>query len=168
MFVVGCPRSGTTWVRDIFSQPPSTIAGKETHIYQDVLAPMLKLGLASGDGWPRVLFHDARHRRRGTGGHLHAWLSRPEVEDLVVRAMALERAGASAASLLDFVGLEHSPTFLDRVATAVDFSTHERAGDGEFHRKGIVGDWANVFTADDEALFRELAGDLFIEAGYRF
>jgi hypothetical protein len=34
------------------------------------------------------------------------------------------------------------------------------------HRKGIAGDWKNVFTERDKAVFKEAAGNLLIELGY--
>lgn len=33
-------------------------------------------------------------------------------------------------------------------------------------RKGIAGDWRNVFTDRDRAIFKEHAGGLLIELGY--
>ena len=36
----------------------------------------------------------------------------------------------------------------------------------DFRRKGIAGDWKNVFTESDKAIFKEVAGDLLIELGY--
>jgi hypothetical protein len=34
------------------------------------------------------------------------------------------------------------------------------------HRKGIAGDWRNVFTERDKAIFKEEAGGLLIKLGY--
>ena len=33
-------------------------------------------------------------------------------------------------------------------------------------RKGVVGDWENVFTGEDEMAFKAIAGDLQITLGY--
>jgi hypothetical protein len=35
-----------------------------------------------------------------------------------------------------------------------------------FFRKGIAGDWKNVFTEQDKRDFKTVAGDLLIEIGY--
>ena len=35
-----------------------------------------------------------------------------------------------------------------------------------FFRKGIAGDWRNVFTEEDKVLFKKEAGDLLIKLGY--
>ena len=35
-----------------------------------------------------------------------------------------------------------------------------------FFRKGVVGDWRNVFTERDKYVFKEEAGDLLIKLGY--
>lgn len=283
LFVVGCPRSGTTWVRDILANHPATISGRETHMYQDVFAPLVNAG--RNRGWARMLAIDEQHRRRGSGGHLHAWIRRDAFHRLVIRAMASDepsveavaeqliaeiydhilagqgatadqilvdktpwhlryalrilrrfpdakvievlrdgrdvcvsmeklernwvpadrvtqierwmeavrcglelRADAEVADrvhlvryenlkvelaaeitdLLRFVGLDHSPEFVERMGAAADFSTHTRTGDGEFRRKGVVGDWTNVFTEADVELFRQLVGPLFAEAGYEY
>ena len=34
------------------------------------------------------------------------------------------------------------------------------------HRKGIAGDWKNILTERDRAIFKEEAGDFLIEFGY--
>jgi len=34
------------------------------------------------------------------------------------------------------------------------------------HRKGVSGDWINVFTGEDRRVFKEVAGDLLVELGY--
>jgi hypothetical protein len=35
-----------------------------------------------------------------------------------------------------------------------------------FFRKGVAGDWKNVFTEQDKRNFKAAAGDLLIELGY--
>jgi hypothetical protein len=35
-----------------------------------------------------------------------------------------------------------------------------------FYRKGIAGDWKNVFTERDREIFKEAAGELLIRLGY--
>ena len=35
-----------------------------------------------------------------------------------------------------------------------------------FLRKGVAGDWRDVFTERDKEVFKEAAGDLLIELGY--
>jgi hypothetical protein len=35
-----------------------------------------------------------------------------------------------------------------------------------FFRKGIAGDWKNVFTEQDKRVFKAAAGDLLVELGY--
>lgn len=96
LFVVGCPRSGTTWVRDILAEHPMTLTGRETHMYQDVFAPLVNAGRPRG--WGRMLLIDDEHRHRGTGGHLQAWLDRASLLDLIVRAMADEQSTEEQAA----------------------------------------------------------------------
>ncbi|MEJ7841870.1 MAG: sulfotransferase [Rubrobacter sp.] len=37
---------------------------------------------------------------------------------------------------------------------------------GSFLRKGVAGDWRNVFTERDKAIYKEFAGDLLVEMNY--
>jgi hypothetical protein len=280
VFVVGCPRSGTTWVRDLFAGHPRTITGKEPHIYQDVYAPVVRLGRIKG--LQRVLLLDARNRQASGGGHLKAWLTRDELLALTTRALAsgdvadeeladelvveiydqiLAARGATApqvlvdktpwnlryadrilgtfpdarlvevlrdgrdvcvsmqllerdwteddrvaqvekwveavergnalresphadrvlrmryedlsadphgevARMLGFCGLPASSELVADIVAGADFSVHRRTGTGEFRRLGVVGDWVNHFSPQDEALFLQLAGSALEAAGY--
>ena len=39
--------------------------------------------------------------------------------------------------------------------------------DGEsFYRKGVIGDWRNVFTERDRQVYEEIAGDTLQQMGY--
>jgi hypothetical protein len=283
VFVVGCPRSGTTWVRDILAHHPMTIAGRESHIYDDLYAPLVRLG-RTDRAWKRILHRDLENRERGTGGHIHAWLDRETFHGLVVRAMADDAASdvdaadtfiteiydqilsnraataahilidktpwhvrygevilrqfpddarivevvrdgrdvcvsmqmlehdwvvkdrrlqisrwadairygidlrgrfpdrvlsvhyedlkddvrAGARRLFDFVQLPYDDAFVDGLAAAVDISSAANTGDGAFRRAGRVGDWRDVFSPEDERLFRTIVGDLFTLAGYEY
>ncbi len=56
----------------------------------------------------------------------------------------------------------------------VSAATFERLSGGRkrgreaasFYRKGIAGDWKNVFTEQNKQEFKAAAGDLLIELGY--
>jgi len=285
LFVVGCPRSGTTWVRDILAQHPLTITGPETHLYQDVFRPLRRRGVRRVRTWAEVLARYDENRRLGRTDRLNRWLGRDRLLDLVVRAMAststsdvevaeqlvaeiydailddlgagpdgvlvdktptnlrwgaqilsqfgdaklvevlrdgrdvcvsMERLAADWAPvdrrtqidrwllavndgialradprfagrilllrfedlkadppaqigrLFDFAGLPWTAELLAAVAAATDFAAYAPAGEGFFHRKGVVGDWRNHFSPADEALFRDVVGDLFERAGYAY
>ncbi len=37
---------------------------------------------------------------------------------------------------------------------------------GHFYRKGVIGDWRNHFNEENVAIFKEIAGETLIAAGY--
>jgi hypothetical protein len=97
--------------------------------------------------------------------------SDPEVGDRVhlVRYESLKAdPEAEIARLFEFAGLEADDRSLAEIVDGSDFRHHRTTGAGSHTRRGEVGDWQNHFDAADEALFRELAGDAFMAAGYRF
>ncbi len=72
----------------------------------------------------------------------------------------------------EFLGADASP---DRVRACVERASFERATKGrkpgeerptEFLRKGISGEWREVFTETDRQVFKEAAGEFLIELGY--
>jgi hypothetical protein len=75
---------------------------------------------------------------------------------------------AEIARLFEFAQLDASAAIVEATADRTDFRHRRLVGPGHHNRKGEVGDWRNHFTPDDEALFRELAGEDFEAAGYRF
>jgi Sulfotransferase domain len=74
--------------------------------------------------------------------------------------------------LLAFLGAEAGEETARRCVSAASFEKlaqgRERGQEdpSSFFRKGVVGDWKNVFTDKDKQLFKEEAGDLLIELGY--
>ena len=74
--------------------------------------------------------------------------------------------------LLIFLGAESSDDTVRRCVEKVSF---ERLSGGRQRgeedpsaalRKGIAGDWKNVFTEEDRRIFKEEAGDLLVKLGY--
>jgi hypothetical protein len=86
----------------------------------------------------------------------------------------LERPEEETKRLLEFLATDGSREVVGRCVEAANFEKmagRERgrenyALDHGKHRKGIAGDWKNVFTEQDKAIFKEAAGDLLIELGY--
>ena len=70
------------------------------------------------------------------------------------------------AALFDFLGLDHDPDLLASIRAQNHISRYSTKSG--HNRKGIVGDWRNHFTPEDEAVFRERVGDVFERAGYRY
>jgi hypothetical protein len=74
--------------------------------------------------------------------------------------------------LLEFLGAEAGDETVRRCVESASFERLSRGRQrGEedpssFFRKGIAGDWQNVFTEEDKRVFKEEAGDLLIKLGY--
>lgn len=83
----------------------------------------------------------------------------------------LERPEEEMKRLLEFLGADASERIVRR---CVDAASFEKLSEGRergqeaasFFRKGIAGDWKNVFTERDKQHFKAAAGDLLIELGY--
>jgi hypothetical protein len=83
----------------------------------------------------------------------------------------LEQPLEEVRRLLEFLGAGADESTVVRL---VEKSSFERKSDRERGqedsssrlRKGIAGDWKNVFTAEDKRIFKEVAGDLLIRLGY--
>jgi hypothetical protein len=287
LFVVGCGRSGTSWVQNIIASHPKVITTQESHAYDIIYPTVTTRGRKNVVAWTKVLHrHDMSERsarwvglhwwvnrstmlglvdwalsasgvtdadaaqsviqgvfdsffveRHGTEsdtllektpGHLHyadlilnrfpearvvevlrdgrdvcvsmqmqaltvswppterrkqiaAWVraarrglalrNDPELADRVhlVRYETLKADPAGEIRrLFDFAQLDVDDAFVREVADGTDFRHNRATGAGRHTRRGEVGDWRNHFSAEDDALFRELAGDVFVEAGYTF
>lgn len=84
VFVVGAPRSGTTWLQLLLEQHPAVATCPETHLFDGYLAPLydrwawerenelsglsVLVEVEDLDGWSRRLFQDVRRRQSGGAG----------------------------------------------------------------------------------------------------
>ena len=73
--------------------------------------------------------------------------------------------------VLELLGARSDPKTLDYCIQASSFeraSNREQGKEdaGSFFRKGIAGDWRNVFTERNRELFDELAGEELAKFGY--
>lgn len=83
----------------------------------------------------------------------------------------LENPEEEVTRLLEFLGADASEQVVSQCVRAASFEKlaggrkrgHE---DASFFRKGIAGDWKNVFTEQDKQNFKAAAGDLLIKLGY--
>ena len=83
----------------------------------------------------------------------------------------LERPEEELGRLLRFLGAEAGGPTVERCVRAASF---ERLAGGRsrgqeaasFFRKGVAGDWKNVFTERNKRDFEAAAGDLLVELGY--
>ena len=70
--------------------------------------------------------------------------------------------------LFAFAGLPTDGEVVETILAETKFSALPATGPRQHRRKGVVGDHQNHFSDADHQLFRELAGDVFEAAGYRF
>jgi hypothetical protein len=74
--------------------------------------------------------------------------------------------------LLQFLGAEASEKTVRRCVSSASFERLSRGRErgqedpSSFFRKGVAGDWKNVFTERDKLIFKEVAGDLLVMLGY--
>ncbi len=83
----------------------------------------------------------------------------------------LEKPEEEVKRLLEFLGADASERSVRRCVSAASFEKLARGRKrgqeaASFFRKGIAGDWKNVFTEQDKQYFKAVAGDLLIELGY--
>lgn len=85
----------------------------------------------------------------------------------------LARPEEEAERLLKFLGARANERTVKRCVEKVSFERRAKGRKkGEEDpssvslRKGISGDWKNVFTERDKQIFKEIAGDALIEVGY--
>jgi hypothetical protein len=86
LFVVGCPRSGTTWITSILAAHPQVISTAESHAYATVLGPFLDRRLRGDAGWRRVLTRYDLMAARPWNVGLHRYVDRRTLCDLIVDA----------------------------------------------------------------------------------
>lgn len=74
--------------------------------------------------------------------------------------------------ILGFLGADASEQATRKCVDATGFERLSRRKSGQEDsssvrfRKGVAGDWKNVFTERDKRIFREQAGDLLVKLGY--
>ena len=125
-------------------------------------------------------FLDGRVGSQGTWqDHVEGWLLRrsEQVPLLLVRFEDLKAdTGGQLARLSDFLNISYGQKDLEEAIRSASFSNMRQMeearrprldeSDKFATRKGIVGDWRHHFSAQDEALFWEKAGDAMRLAGY--
>lgn len=83
----------------------------------------------------------------------------------------LERPAEEVRRLLEFLGADAGEKTVKRLIEKTAFKRKSNRSRGQEDsssrlRKGIVGDWNNVFTEEDKQIFKEVAGDVLIKLGY--
>lgn len=83
----------------------------------------------------------------------------------------LETPHEALTELFEFLGADTSPKVVGEVVEANRFEkltgrTRGQESSGSFMRKGVSGDWREVFTERDKRIFKEEAGELLVDLGY--
>ena len=98
IFVVGCGRSGTSWVQGIIGAHPRVITTQESHAYETVYEPVTRRNRASVNAWTKVLHrHDLSEREARWVG-LHWWINRAHLLDLIDWGLHASGAGDADAA----------------------------------------------------------------------
>jgi len=74
VFVVGCPRSGTTWVADILGRHPAVIRGQESQLYSTIRHSLGTYGAYNPIGWARLFYGVERGVRIGANAGMHFYV----------------------------------------------------------------------------------------------
>ena len=84
----------------------------------------------------------------------------------------LRRPEEEVRRLLEFLGADAGEGIVGRCVNSASFERLSRGRNrgqedqSSFFRKGVSGDWRNVFTEEDGKIFEEEAGELLIRLGY--
>jgi hypothetical protein len=85
----------------------------------------------------------------------------------------LQRPAEETRRLIEFLGAADSSEEVARRCTEkAGFERHTSRKRGQEdsssrYRKGVAGDWRNVFTEEDQRIFMEIAGNLLVKLGYQ-
>ena len=112
----------------------------------------------------RWVYRTGKGRRDGTILYGERYLE-IRYEDLLLDTPAV------FGRVLAFLGASSEERVIERCLRSSSFerASSRRQGEedpGSFFRKGVVGDWRDVFTERDRELYGELAGERLVEFGY--
>jgi hypothetical protein len=136
LFVVGCPRSGTTWVASMLQRHPRAIGTVESHAYDTVLGPFLFRGLRGDAGWRVVLTRYELMKSKPWGVGLHRYVSRPTFYRLVAAARA-ERLPSDVERAEWLIAWIYDRFFADRGGTGADLLV-EKTPRHQFYAERIL------------------------------
>jgi hypothetical protein len=91
LFVVGCPRSGTSWIRDILQLHPRVVSGSESHAYPSVYEALRDADPRDAGAGQALLVRLRRERDAGAVG-LARYIGGDPLTQLLDAALARWRA----------------------------------------------------------------------------
>jgi hypothetical protein len=136
LFVVGCPRSGTTWVASMLQRHPRVIGTVESHAYDTVLGPFLFRGLRGDAGWRVVLTRYEVMVRKPWGVGLHEYVNRRAFHRLVAATRG-ERAASDVERAERLIGWIYDRYFSAQGGTAADLFV-EKTPRHQFYAERIL------------------------------
>lgn len=136
LFVVGCPRSGTTWVATMLQHHPLVIGTSESHAYTTILDPFAQQGTRGDAGWRRVLtrYDLMAHRPWGVG--LHRYVDRRTLCRFIATARA-HRAWSDERGALEVIRWNFDHFFASRAGTG-NHVLVEKTPRHQFHAARIL------------------------------
>jgi len=127
----------------------------------------------------RSIFTEDRIRQRASGWNRHVSRGREKGSELFGDNYSelfyedhLNQPHEELRKLFGFLEADTAPEVVERVVEANRFEkfsqgrTRGQEASDTFFRKGISGDWREVFTERDKNIFKEEAGELLVELGY--
>lgn len=162
------------WQHSVDRGGPANISSEEVEIrdaYHKDREALLKSGHSifteerirqQAAGWNRIVRRGSRTGRKLFGNNYFEF----KYED------HLDRPQEALGELFRFLGAKTSLEIIERVVEENSFEklsegrSRGQESSGAFFRKGISGDWREVFNERDREIFKEEAGELLVELGY--
>jgi len=135
VFVVGCPRSGTTWVDDILRRHPRVVGGRESHLYPTIRGSIATRGRFSVTAWAQLLYGIERGGRLGRIAGVNNYVDRRTLARLAGSALAEAGSGDEAADRLIRAVLD---SYFLRSGGASDHVLVEKTPTHIFHAEKIL------------------------------
>ena len=108
-FIVGCPKSGTVWVRDILEANPYTVVGPESHLFGRIYKPMTRHAIRRSACGPRSESYDASDAVLGPERGPKHWVGRDELERLLAPAAGRVGDATAPSSTAPWTAFFYSP-----------------------------------------------------------
>lgn len=98
VFVVGCPRSGTTWLQELVASSPAVATTQESHVYEALYRPVVAHGAHRATGWVKALQRRDLGSREQRWVGLHWWVTHAELVGVIAEALEQEGDDRQIAS----------------------------------------------------------------------
>ena len=96
VFVVGCGRSGTTWVQECLTGAHQIVTTQESHAYEHIYEPLRTSGNTLAT-WSHILNRYEMGRRRQAWTGLYWWITRDQLLSIASTALSMRDVADSRA-----------------------------------------------------------------------